>query len=150
VPTVWKFKKYILKSMKIELQWSNSHLHRTFLSWDIKCWSLFTKFKMIDCAIICDVIVVLLKLQSTHFLVFWKLQFLVPKCNRFLTALGWLLTRLCRPSLYSMSCKKTGSVQGHINIFNFKRKQSISCQLYNKNIEIFLRNDYLDWSEFKF
>ena len=111
----------MLQSLKNEFKWSNSHLHRTFLSWDIKCWSLFTQFKMVDCAIICDVILVLLKLLSLFFFVFSKA--IAPCAEMWSLSYCYGVTWLYKSSPYNMICKKTVNFSRLYKHFNFKRKQ---------------------------
>lgn len=81
--------------------WSNSHLHWTFLCWDIKCWSLPAQLKVDDCVTVSDVTLVH-EVHSFGFLCFYlKLQYLFSKCGGCLIVTEWL--NCANPSLMTYS-----------------------------------------------
>lgn len=85
-----KFQNWYTKSWKNKSQWSNSSLHRAFVYWNTKCWSLFSQFKMVLCKIICDVTLVLLTLQFYFSLFFLNTQHFVLRHHLFLFVVEWL------------------------------------------------------------
>ena len=124
--------------MKTEFQWSNSHLHRTFLSWDINCWSLFTQFEMVDCTIICDVILVLLKLQSLFFFVFSKAT--APCAKMWSLSHCYRVTWWFKPSPYNLLCKGIVNVSRSYKHINFKGKQKQVMWVVQEGHQKLLRN----------
>lgn len=96
----------------------------TFLIRDVKWWSLFTHFEMVDCKIICDVILVLTQITLFvfhHYTLSW---------NLITGLLLWDDLTIYKPSSYDMLCKKKITFQGYINILNLQRKPKqivVSC-----------------------
>ena len=133
----------MLQSLKNESKWSNCHLYRN--SWaEIYKMLVLIQFKMVDGAIICNVILLLLKLHSLYSLFFRKPLHLVPKCDHFLTVIGWLD--------YTKPLRTTVIFARLYKHFNFKRKQKQVMWVLQEDHHKLLRNRLfqIKWINFNF
>lgn len=96
-----------------------SEPHRTFLGWDTTCSSLFIQSQMAYCAIVCEVIFVLLKIPFF---------FLLSNCTLSWSVITVLLfwgdwTTHVSPSPYKLFWNTTVNVTSYLKIFTSKRSQ---------------------------
>ena len=93
---------------------------------------------MVDCAIICDVILVLLKLQSLFFFVFSKAT--APCAKMWSLSHCYRVTWRFKPSPYNLLCKGIVNVSRSYKHINFKGKQKQVMWVVQEGHQKLLRN----------